>query len=104
MSIRSYLKSISVKEYNTIKDYNKEELNELKKKLESYFKFDIVDYIVSDILDCETYNHVCLMINLAIVNNRFSLKNGKILKNKLKKLFNIKDIFDKFYKDNYMVN
>ncbi|MBS5863355.1 MAG: hypothetical protein KIC54_01535 [Clostridium sp.] len=104
MSIRSYLKSISVKEYNTIKDYNKEELNELKKKLESYFKFDIVDYIVSDILDCETYNHVCLMINLAIVNNRLSLKNGKILKNKLKKLFNIKDIFDKFYKDNYMVN
>lgn len=104
MSIRSYLKSISVKEYNTIKDYNKEELNELKKKLESYFKFDIVDYIVSDILDCETYNHVCLMINLAIVNNKLSLKNGKILKNKLKKLFNIKDIFDKFYKDNYMVN
>lgn len=86
MSNRSYLKSISINDYNIIKDYNKEELNELKKKLESYFKFDIVDYIVSDILDCETYNHICLMINLAVTNNRISMKNSKILKRKLKNI------------------
>lgn len=75
------------------------EIKELKEKLENYFNFEIVDYIVSDILDCETYNHVCLMINLAVVNNRISLENGTTLKNGLKKLFKINSSFDKFHKD-----
>ena len=57
----------------------KKEFDELKGKLESYFKFSIVDYIVSDILDCETYDHICLMINLAVTNNRISMKNSKII-------------------------
>lgn len=63
------------------------EFEELKEKLENYFNFEINDYIVSDILEGETYNHICLMINLAIVNNRISLENGIILKSELKKLF-----------------
>ena len=29
------------------------EFKELKEKLENYFKFEITDYIISDILDCE---------------------------------------------------
>lgn len=60
------------------------EIEELKEKLESYFNFEIADYIVSDILECENYNHVCLMINLAVVNNRISLEDSIILKNGLK--------------------
>ena len=84
-------------------EIRKKEFEELKGKLEKYFKFEIVDYIVSDILDCETYNHVCLMINLAVVNNRISLENGITLKNELKKLFKINDIFDKFDKGNYIM-
>lgn len=76
---------------------------EIKEKLENYFKFDIADYIVSDILECENYNHVCLMINLAVVNNRISLENSITLKKGLKKLFKINNMFDKFDKDNYMI-
>ena len=76
---------------------------ELKERLENYFNFKIVDYIVSDILDCETYNHVCLMINLAVVSNRISLENSITLKNELKRLFQINDMFDKFDKDNYIM-
>lgn len=57
---------------------------EFKEKLESYFKFEITDYIICDILDCENYNHVCLMINLAVINSRISLENSRTLKNELK--------------------
>ena len=66
------------------------EFKELKEKLENYFKFEITHYIISDILDCENYNHVCLMINLAVINNRITLENSMILKNELKKLFKAK--------------
>ncbi len=84
-------------------EIRKKEFEELKGKLEKYFKFEIVDYIVSDILDCETYNHVCLMINLAVVSNRISSENSITLKNGLKKLFQINNIFDKFNKDNCII-
>ena len=84
-------------------EIRKKEFEELKGKLEKYFKFEIVDYIVSDILECETYNHVCLMINLAVVSNRISSENSITLKNGLKKLFQINNIFDKFNKDNCII-
>ena len=84
-----------------IEIWNKE-FEELKEKLENYFKFEIANYIVSDILECETYNHVCLMINLAVVNNRISLENSIILKNGLKKLFKINNQFHKFDKEIYL--
>ena len=85
-----------------IEIWNKE-FEELKEKLENYFKFEIANYIVSDILECETYNHVCLMINLAVVNNRISLEDSIILKNGLKKLFKINSSFNKFNKDNFII-
>ena len=69
------------------------EIEELKEKLESYFNFEIADYIVSDILECENYNHVCLMINLAVINNRISIENSITLKNELKKLFKKLSVF-----------
>ena len=84
-------------------EIRKKEFEEFKGKLEKYFNFEIVDYIVWDILDCETYNHVCLMINLAVVSNRISSENSITLKNGLKKLFQINNIFDKFNKDNCII-
>ena len=92
----------NVEKIKEIEIWNKE-FEELKEKLENYFNFEIADYIVSDILECETYNHVCLMINLAVVNNRISLENGTTLKNGLKKLFKINNMFDKFDKVNFVM-
>lgn len=91
-----------VERIKEIEIWNKE-FEELKEKLENYFNFEIADYIVNDILESETYNHVCLMINLAIVNNRISLKNGTTLKSGLKKLFKINNSFDKLDKNNYII-
>ena len=92
----------NVEKIKEIEIWNKE-FEELKEKLENYFKFEIADYIVSDILECENYNHVCLMINLAVVNNRISLEDSIILKNGLKKLFKINSSFNKFNKDNFII-
>ena len=75
--------------------WNKE-FEELKEKLEKHFNFEIADYIVSDILECETYNHVCLMINLAVVNNRISLENSMILIKRFIYKNNISKTDDKF--------
>lgn len=103
--MEKYCKShIDTEISNVVKkiEIRNKELKELKEKLENYFKFEITDYIIGDILDCENYNHVCLMINLAVINNRISLENSITLKNKLKKLFQINDMFDKLNKDNYI--
>lgn len=85
-------------------EIRKKEFEKLKEELENYFNFKIVDYIVSDIVDCETYNHVCLIINLAVVSNRISSENSIILKNGLKKLFKIDDMFDKLDKNNCLID
>lgn len=74
----------------------------LKEKLEKHFDFEIVDYIIYGILDEETYHHICLMINLAVVNNRISLKNGEMLKQGLKDLFEISNNNDRFNKRIYI--
>ena len=79
------------------------EFKELKEKLENYFKFEITDYIISDILDCENYNHVCLMINLAVINNRISLENGITLKQGLKLIFQITNTFHTLNKNSYIL-
>lgn len=62
---------------------------ELKKLLEEYFKFEIPYYIALDIIEHETYHHICLMINLATVNERISRENAATLKQELKQLLDI---------------
>lgn len=76
----------------------------LKEKLEKQFDFEIVDYIIYDILDEETYYHTCLMINLAVLNNRLSIENGEQLKQGLKNLFKINNSNDKIDKKIYIGN
>ncbi len=107
--MKKFFKNYTINDVQNVTEIIKEieiwnkEFEELKEKLEDYFKFEIANYIVSDILECETYNHVCLMINLAVVNNRISLENGTTLKNGLKKLFKINNMFDKFDKVNFVM-
>ncbi len=67
---------------------------ELKKLLEEYFKFEIPYYIALDIIEHETYHHICLMINLATVNERISRENAATLKEGIKELFNVKNKCD----------
>ena len=67
----------------------KNELNErkvLRIKIQRNFEFEIADYILDDIIDGYDFLHICLMINMAKLNNRISekdsidLKIGKMIK------------------------
>lgn len=62
--------------------------------LEKYFGFKIPKYIIDDIVDKETYHHICLMINLATVNERLLEENADRLKEGIKEIFSIKNSFD----------
>ena len=83
-------------------EVRKKEYRLLKEKLEEHFNFEITDYIIDDILDYETYRHICLMINLAVINNRISIENGEILKAGLKIIFKIKNEYDRFNRNVYI--
>ena len=83
-------------------EVRKKEYRLLKEKLEEHFNFEITDYIIDDILDYETYYHTCLMINLAIINNRISIDNGEILKAGLRIIFKIKNEYDRFNRNVYI--
>lgn len=83
-------------------EVRKKEYRLLKEKLEEHFKFEITDYIIDDILDYETYRHTCLMINLAVINNRISIDNGEILKVGLRIIFKIKNEYDRFNRNVYI--
>lgn len=75
--------------------YNKE-VQLLKSKLEQHFEFEIPTYIILDIVEHEDYEHFCLMINLAVVNNRLSEEQGQLLANEIKEMYNIQSVYDKF--------
>lgn len=83
-------------------EVRKKEYRLLKEKLEEHFNFKITDYIIDDILDYETYRHTCLMINLAVINNRISIDNGEILKAGLRTIFKIKNENDRFNRNVYI--
>lgn len=85
-----------------ILEIRRREFRLLKEKLEKQFGFKIAGYIIDDILDHETYHHICLMINLAVVNNRFSVEDGKKLKDGIKNIFKVKNVFDRIDKNYYL--
>lgn len=66
----------------------------IQETLEKYFGFKIPNYIIADIVDNETYHHICLIINLATVNGRLSEENADKLKEGIKEIFSIKNSFD----------
>ena len=71
------------------------EMELLKQKLQEHFKFEIPQYIITDILEYEDYHHFCLMINLAVINERLTKENGKILADGIKEMFKIKNQYSK---------
>ncbi len=85
-------------------DEQTKEIELLKEKLEEYFKFEIPNYIIMDIIENEEYKHFCLMVNLAVANNRLSNKDGEILKDGIKDIFNIKNDYDKLNKMQYITS
>ena len=80
----------------------RKEFKILKEKLENEFGFEVVNYIIDDILDYETYHHVCLMVNMAIVNQRLSAEYGDKLKKGIKTLFKVQNDFDRIDKKIYI--
>lgn len=90
------------------KEYEKEiegmekriELHEkIRNQLGSHFDFVIPDYVISDFIDNEDYHHFCLMVNMAVINNRLSKENGNTLKETIKKLLNITSSYEKLRVD-----
>ena len=71
----------------------------IREKLSSYFDFIIPDYVISDFIDNEDYHHFCLMVNMAVLNNRLSKEDGNTLKEKTKSLFNIKNSYERLRAD-----
>ena len=67
----------------------------VKEKLKKHFNFEIPDYIINDIAIEEDYHHFCLMVNVAVLNNRLSKEDGNALKEKTKSLFNINSSYEK---------
>lgn len=59
--------------------------NRLKKELEFEYGFEIPDYIIDEIINNDDYNNLCVLLNLAVVNNSISEKNAKIIKEREKK-------------------
>ena len=80
----------------------RKEFKILKEKLENEFGFEVVNYIIDDILDYETYHHVCLMVNMAIVTQRLSAEDGDKLKKGIKTLFKVQNDFDRIDKKIYI--
>ena len=66
----------------------------LSEKIQKNFDFEIPTYVLEDIIDEEYFEHICLMINLATLNNRISKENSIRLKEKLKEIYNINSIYD----------
>lgn len=83
-------------------EVRRKEFKELKEKLEEEFKFEIVGYIIDDILDYEDYHHFCLMVNMAVINHRLTAEEGKKLKLGIKKLFKIDSEYDRLDKAKYI--
>ena len=59
--------------------------NKIKQELLQIIDFKIPLYIIDDIAQNEDYSHICLMINIATINNRLTYDNASVLKKKIKK-------------------
>ena len=76
-----------------IKYYSKEEIEEIKEnrrkcdELQDEYDFQIPKYILSQLIK-PSYNktNVAALINLAVMNDRFTTEEGMLLKNKYCKI------------------
>ena len=72
----------------------KKKIELLKDKMDRYFRFNVPTDLIVDIAENEDYNHFCLMINLAVENNRLKESEGDKLKQGIKEICNIKNNYD----------
>ena len=68
--------SITEEKYEIIKKHI-EKIDKIKNDLQKHINFEIPEYIIHDIAENEEFNHICLIINVAIVN----IKNINLLNN-----------------------
>ena len=82
-------------EVETVKETLKRKI--LKEKIISMLntEISIPDYVIEDIIDGEDYMHICLMINVATINNRISKEENKKLKEIILSKFEIKNMYDR---------
>ena len=95
LNINQYIEE---KELEIIKLKNEIERREiLKEKIISMLntEISIPDYVIEDIIDGEDYMHICLMINVATINNRISKEENKKLKEIILRKFEIKNMYDR---------
>ena len=89
--------------YNKIKEYLKK-FDTISLKLKIFFSFDIPNYLIDDIIMEENYSHLCLLLNLAVINKRISKNNAKILKNGIKDICDIKNPYMKISQKYFLCN
>lgn len=85
-------------------EYLKKEIdkcNEVKEKIGKLFLFEVPEYILLDIVEEEDYQHFCLMVNLAKMNDRLTEEQADELKTRIKDILNIKSCYDKLKLCNY---
>lgn len=94
LTINQYVEKIEV-EIIKLKEEIERRKN-LKEKIMSKLntEIQIPDYVMEDIIDGEDYNHICLMINIAAINNRISQEDAKKLKKLILNKFEIKNIYE----------
>lgn len=86
--------SMTEEKYEIMKKHI-EKMDKIKNDLQKHINFEIPEYIIHDIAENEEFNHICLIINVAIVNEKLSRENGQYLKEKIKSLCNIKNDYDR---------
>ena len=95
LNIKQYIEE---KELEIIRLKNEIERRKiLKEKIISMLntEISIPDYIIEDIIDGEDYRHICLMINVATINNRISREENQKVKEILLSKFKIKNMYDR---------
>ena len=95
LNIKQYIEE---KELEIIRLKNEIERRKiLKEKIISMLntEISIPDYVIEDIIDGEDYGHICLMINVATINNRISKEENKKLKEIILSKFEIKNMYDR---------
>ena len=64
-------------------------VNIVKERIKYYFEFELPFGVIMCIADNERYNTLCAMLGMLKINNKISKKEFKIIKERIKNIFNI---------------
>ena len=78
---KKYLQSINeIEVKNILLNQEIERFRCLKEKIEYQYGFHVPNYIIDEIINNSNYNNLCSLVNLAILKNRLTKEQGKIIK------------------------